>query len=199
MIKNIVFDIGKVLAYFEPEKYVDSLEYDKDTREKILSAVFYNPLWAEFDRGAMSTEEFEEAFVANAPEYEEQIRETFRNMGGTTEIMPYTMEWIKDLKSRGYQLYVISNYAEYMFEQTKHKLEFLSYLDGAVFSYQQKVIKPNRKIFETLLNQYHLKAEECVFIDDRPENVEGAKALGFYGIPFQNFEQASAKLNKLLL
>lgn len=199
MIKNIVFDIGKVLAYFEPEKYVDSLEYDKDIREKILSAVFYNPLWAEFDRGAMSTAEFEEAFVANAPDYETQIREAFRNMGGTTEIMPYTMEWIKDLKNRGYGLYVISNYAEYMYEQTSHKLKFLSYLDGAVFSYQQKVIKPNKVIYEVLLNKYKLKAEECVFIDDRLENVEGAKALGFKGIQFKNYEQASAELNMLLM
>ena len=180
MIKNIVFDIGKVLAYFEPEKYVDSLEYDKDIREKILSAVFYNPLWAEFDRGAMSTEEFEEAFVANAPEYEEQIRETFRNMGG------------------GYGLYIIYNYAEYMFKKTKHKLQFLSYLDGAIFSYQHKVIKPNKVIYEVLLNKYKLKAEECVFIDDRLENVEGAKALGFKGIQFKNYEQASTQLNTLL-
>ena len=108
------------------------------------------------------------------------------------------MEWIKDLKNRGYGLYIISNYAEYMFKKTKHKLQFLSYLDGAIFSYQHKVIKPNKVIYEVLLNKYKLKAEECVFIDDRLENVEGAKALGFKGIQFKNYEQASTQLNTLL-
>ena len=72
-------------------------------------------------------------------------------------------------------------------------------MDGVIVSYQYKVMKPDRSIYEILLNKYKLKAEECVFIDDRVENVEGAKKIGFYGIHFQSFEQASAELNELLL
>lgn len=199
MIKNIVFDIGKVLAFFEPEQHLKNLGYDDITRQKVMSAVFDSSLWEEVDRGVLSTEELTDAFVENAPEYERQIREAYEKVGGTTEIMPHTMKWVEDLKTQGYHLYVISNYGEYTFEQTKHKMRFLPYMDGVIFSYQYNVLKPDRKIYETLLEKYQLKAEECVFIDDRPENVEGAKQLGFHGIQFFNFEQASEKLNQLLL
>lgn len=199
MIKNIVFDIGKVLAFFEPEQHLKNLGYDDITRQKVMSAVFESSLWEEVDRGVMSTEELTDAFVANAPEYEMQIREAFSKVSGTAEIMPYTMKWVEKLKAQGYHLYVISNYGQYPYEETKHKFKFLSYMDGVIVSYQYKIIKPDRRIYETLLQKYHLKAEECVFIDDRSENVEGARALGFKGIQFKDYEQASGELNQLLL
>jgi putative hydrolase of the HAD superfamily len=47
------------------------------------------------------------------------------------------------------------------------------------------------------MDRYGLKAEECVFIDDRPENIEAAKALGMEGIVFENYEQASEELEKV--
>lgn len=199
MIKNIVFDVGKVLVSYEPEQHLKNLGYDETTRKKVMESVFANPLWNENDRGVMSTEELADAFVANAPEYEEQIREAFKKVGGTIELLPYTMKWLEGLKSRGYHLYIISNYGEYTYEQTEHKLKFLPYMDGTLFSFRYKIVKPEREIYETFLREFSLRAEECVFIDDCLENVEGAKAVGFYGIQFHNFQQANEELNQLLL
>lgn len=198
MIKNIVFDVGRVLVTFNPEEYLKKLGYDERTRQKIEEAMFKNPLWNEQDRGVLSDEELLSKFVANAPEYEEQIKEAFEKIAAIIELLPHTMEWVKGLKAKGYQLYVLSNYGEYTYEQTKHKLEFLSYMDGSIFSFQYKVIKPEREIYELLLNKFELKAEESVFIDDRLENVEAAKALGFSGIQFQSYEQAEKELEKMM-
>lgn len=198
MIKNIVFDVGRVLVTFNPEEYLKKLGYDERTRQKIEEAMFKNPLWNEQDRGVLSDEELLSKFVANAPEYEIQIKEAFKKIAATIELLPHTMEWVKGLKAKGYQLYVLSNYGEYTYEQTKHKLEFLSYMDGSIFSFQYKVIKPEREIYELLLNKFELKAEESVFIDDRLENVEAAKALGFSGIQFQSYEQAEKELEKMM-
>ena len=61
------------------------------------------------------------------------------------------------------------------------------------------MLKPQREIYETLLQKFQLEPEECVFIDDRLENVEGVKKAGFHGIQFHNYEQASSELNQLLL
>ena len=55
MIKNIVFDVGKVLVSFEPEQHLKNLGYDEITREIVMSSVFESPLWDEVDRGVMST------------------------------------------------------------------------------------------------------------------------------------------------
>lgn len=198
MIKNIIFDIGRVLVTFDPIQYVNSLGFDEETACAVVGAIFHDPLWIETDRGVIPVEEFEDAFVANAPDYEPQIREAYRKMGRMIQLMPHTMPWVKALKERGYRLYVLSNYGEYLFLKSKHRLEFMPYMDGAVISYEIQMIKPDREIYEYLLNKYDLIPEESVFIDDRPENVEGAKLTGMHGIQFENFEQASGELEKML-
>ena len=67
-------------------------------------------------------------------------------------------------------------------------------MDGAILSYTVKQIKPNADIYQTLLSRFGLTAEECVFIDDRLENVEGAKKEGIHGIHFCTIEQARKEL-----
>ncbi len=198
MIKNIIFDVGRVLVTFDPVQYVNSLGFDEETARAVVGAIFHNPLWIETDRGVIPVQEFEDAFVANAPEYEVQIREAYRKMGRMIELMPHTMPWVKALKARGYRLYVLSNYGEYLFLKSKDRLDFMPYMDGAVISYQIQMIKPDREIYEYLLDKYGLAPEECVFIDDRPENVEAAKAIGMGGIRFEDFEQANEELEKML-
>ena len=196
MIKNIVFDVGKVLVSFEPEQYLKDLGYDEITRKIVMTSIFKSPLWDENDRGVMSTQELADGFVANAPEYETQIREAFKQVGGTIELMPHAVKWVEDLKARGYHLYIISNYGEYTYEQTEHKLKFLPYMDGIIFSFQYKMLKPKREIYETFLQEFQLKAEECVFIDDRMENIEGAEKAGIHGICFETIEQVKEDLKK---
>jgi putative hydrolase of the HAD superfamily len=60
------------------------------------------------------------------------------------------------------------------------------------------MVKPNADIYEHLMDKYNLKAQECVFIDDRVENIEAAKALGMKGIVFDNFSQASSELENYI-
>ena len=198
MVKNIIFDMGRVLVTFDPVQYVNSLGFDEETARAVVVAIFHNPLWTETDRGVIPVEEFEDAFVANAPKYETQIRKAYREMGRIIQLMPHTMPWVKELKERGYRLYVLSNYGEYLFLQSKDRLDFMPYMDGAVISYQIQMIKPDQEIYEYLLNKYGLLPEECVFIDDRPENVEAAKAIGMSGIQFVDYEQANGELEKML-
>ena len=198
MIKNIVFDVGKVLVAFTPVEMMKGLGFEDKTCEIVLNAVFHNKLWDVNDKGIMTTEELIQGFIANAPEYEKEIKLAFEHVGDAIEMFPFVMEWVQDLKARGYQLYIISNYGDYTYEQTKHKMKFLSYMDGIIFSYQQKMIKPDLEIYEKLLKDYDLKAEECVFIDDRLENIEAAQKVGYAGIQFFGYEDAKVKLEEML-
>ena len=52
-------------------------------------------------------------------------------------------------------------------------------IDGGVFSYEVKKIKPDPEIFHILLKKYNLFASECLFLDDRKDNVVTASNLGF--------------------
>ena len=54
------------------------------------------------------------------------------------ELFPYALEWILDLKAKGYHVYILSNYGENMLNHTEDKLKFLPLMDGVVFSYKIK-------------------------------------------------------------
>ncbi len=198
MIKNIVFDVGKVLVTYEPDACMIELGFDQKTRDAINAAVFRNPIWDESDRGVLSPEELLDCFIANAPEYAKEIRLARDSADRMHDLLPYAVDWVKSLKERGYHLYILSNYSKFAQEACAYKMEFLPYMDGVVFSYQCKMIKPEPDIYQYLLDTYHLNPEECVFLDDRQVNIEAARQAGMHGILFQNYEQGSAELEKYL-
>ena len=198
MIKNIIFDVGNVLVEYNPDGLMHRLGFDEETLQAVNQAVFQNELWNESDRGVLSPEELLEAFIANNPAYEKEIRQVIDAVGDTISLMPYTVEWVKGLKEKGYHLYILSNYAEYTYEKTSHKMEFLPYMDGVVFSYRCKLIKPEKEIYEYICKTYELKPEESVFLDDRKDNVEAARNMGMHDIVFENYAQDSETLEQLL-
>lgn len=198
MIKHIIFDVGKVLVEYDPDGMMKKLGFDEETLQNVNQAVFQNELWNESDRGVLSPEELLEAFIANNPAYEKEIRQVIDAVGDTISLMPYAVEWVKGLKERGYHLYILSNYAKYTYEKTSHKMEFLPYMDGVVFSYRCKLIKPEKEIYEYICKTYELKPEESVFLDDRKDNVEAARNMGMHGIVFENYAQGSETLEQLL-
>lgn len=61
---------------------------------------------------------------------------------------------------------------------------------------KQQQVKPDVEIYETLLKKYQLTADECVFIDDRMENIEGAEKAGIHGICFETIGQVKEDLKK---
>ena len=177
MIRNIIFDVGKVLVSYEPDAYMQRLGISKEKQKKINEAMFQNKLWDTSDQGLGTPDEFLQKFIAGAPELADEITKIHKTVGNTVELFPYAMEWILDLKARGYHVYILSNYSENMLDQTKDKLKFLPLMDGVVFSYKIKKIKPDPEIYEYLCDEYWLEPEESVFIDDRPVNIKGAETL----------------------
>ena len=178
MIRNIIFDVGKVLVSYEPDAYMQRLGISKEKQKKINEAMFQNKLWDTSDQGLGTPDEFLQKFIAGAPELADEITKIHKTVGNTVELFPYAMEWILDLKARGYHVYILSNYSENMLDQTKDKLKFLPLMDGVVFSYKIKKIKPDPEIYEYLCDEYWLEPEESVFIDDRPVNIKGAETCG---------------------
>lgn len=197
-IKNIIFDVGKVLVSYEPDEMLVRLGFDRETRDAVNAAVFENELWELSDQGLFTPEEILAKAKANAPGYEAAVEKAWEHVGDSIEILPHAVEWVSDLKARGYHLYILSNYSEHTMELTKQKMAFLPYMDGALFSYTCKLAKPDEKIYEYLLNKFRLNASECIFIDDRMVNVEGARACGIQAILFEDYESARKELDALL-
>lgn len=197
MIDTIIFDVGMVLVDFCWKEYLESFHYSEDTRQEIANAMFLSKDWLEFDRGVLSNEEILECFISNAPQCENEIRNVFKTIKGIVRPYEYSLPWIEELKEKGYKVYILSNFSKRVFEETKDRMNFLSAMDGAIFSYQIKKVKPQREIYEALIQKYGINPENAVFLDDTIVNVEGAKAAGMAGIHFRTKEQAEEELRIL--
>ena len=81
MITTIIFDIGNVLADFSWKEHYESFGYDEEMVERIAKATVKNPVWNEYDRGVMSTEEIVQAFVESDPAIEQDILKVLRDLG----------------------------------------------------------------------------------------------------------------------
>lgn len=198
MIKNIVFDIGNVLAGFIWQDFYRSFGYSEEIFEKLADATVRSTFWNEMDRGKLTDEQLLDGFIQNDPSIESELREVFYNIKGMILRYDYAKPWVMELKSRGYHVYVISNFAHKAHTECIEALDFLDEVDGGILSYQVQLIKPAPEIYRLLCSKYDLKAEECVFIDDLAKNVDAAMKEGMQGIIFQTLEQAKEDLEKIL-
>lgn len=198
MIKTVVFDIGNVLAGFNWQEMYHEKGLSGEFFDRVTKATVGNPLWNEIDRGVMSTEEIIDGFVATDPEIGDTIRSVLADVHGIVKKLDYAIPWIQDLKSRGYQVLVLSNFGEKPLKDCADAMDFLPYTDGGILSYREKLIKPDPAIYQRLFEKYNLIPNECVFIDDLEKNIEAAKKEGMQGIVFVSKQQAMEDLEKLL-
>ncbi|MCM1188085.1 MAG: HAD family phosphatase [bacterium] len=197
MIRNIIFDIGNVLTDFRWRDFFRDKGFDERMVERIAKASVLNPAWNELDRGVWGEERILAEFIKADPQIEEELRRAFDNVAELVTPRSYAIPWIRELKEKGYGVYYLSNFSHKAHRECTAALAFIPYTDGGILSYQEKIIKPDRAIYELLLSRYGLKAQECVFLDDTLKNVEAAKACGFYGIWFKSREQAEEELRGL--
>lgn len=197
MIKNIIFDIGNVLTYYTWDAHIHSFGFSEEICKRVAAATVKSPEWNELDRGVLDDEAVLDLLIRNDPDVEEEIRRMMADVGGLVRRADYAIPWIEELKSRGYHVYYLSNFSYKAERECVHALDFMSHMDGGILSCKEKLIKPQPEIYKRLLEKYDLTAEECVFLDDMPLNVEAARACGLYGIVFSSKEAAMSELAAL--
>lgn len=197
MITTIIFDIGNVLVDFNWKEYIASFGFSKEVQEKLAKATMLSREWDEFDRGVLEIEDIIQKFVKNDSTVEKEIRVICENVHDMLGRKDYAIPWIQDLKKKGYGVYYLSNFSRKAEVECAHTLDFLPFMDGGILSYQEKVIKPEPEIYQILIDRYHLIPAQCVFMDDKPENCQGAKKAGMHAIVFTTKEEAEKELFKL--
>ncbi len=117
-----------------------------------------------------------------------------------------TMKIVRHLASRRhadgtrmYRLFVLSNWDPWSFAQIRKKFSReLSYFDDVLISGDIQLMKPTHQIFNHVLDKHKLLKEECIFIDDQPENIEGARLFGIkHPIHFKNSRDLRHQLRRL--
>ena len=180
MYKNIIFDLGGVMVDFDPKTYLVDRFCNAEIEEQVSQLTFESEEWKLLDAGLITRSEANLRMLARAKEY----GRAFEVQGVLDDWMHILrprrrmQELVRKLKSRGYCVYYLSNIPEDVLDfLTERDLKGL--FDGGVASCEVKINKPDPRIYQTLLDKYHLRADECIFIDDRADNLVAASALGF--------------------
>jgi 2-haloacid dehalogenase len=197
MIKNVIFDFGCVLLHWSQHNLYDPYFGSSEKTDWFVDHICTWEWNNQTDIGKTFAESIAEK-VAEFPEWEKEIRmywDRWEDMlGGEVEGMK---EWITQLKAEGYRLYGLSNWSSETFPLVKDKYPVFKMLDGIVLSGEERIGKPDLRIYQILLDRYTLKPEESVFIDDRLSNIEAGQQLGIHGILFANAQQAKQAFNQL--
>jgi len=185
MIKNIVFDMGGVLIDFNLKKTVEK-EFAPEYHDVVYEHVFgENSVWKTLDEGIYTYDQVIPGILEKLPEeIHEKITEMVTDFYDYMPPFPETYELVKELKEKGYNIYLLSNATPRFFDRYMD-IPALSLFDGFFISSLYKLIKPNREIYEAFCKKFSVKPEECFFIDDLEANIKGAKDYGMNGFVFK--------------
>lgn len=192
MIKNIVFDMGRVLLDYEALKVCYQYTEDETEIEIVDRELFKAEEWMLLDKGEISEEEALERINKRLPserlcELARQCLEHWHEYNLTPK--PGMEELVRELKEAGYRIYLCSN-ASLRLRVFQDQIPGNQYFDGTIVSAEERLIKPDQAIYLRLFDKYALLPEECFFIDDLPDNIEGAKRCGMDGYCFADGDVA---------
>jgi epoxide hydrolase-like predicted phosphatase len=195
MIKNIIFDLGNVLLDFNPKVYVQS-KITEEKVEEIYKCIFQSEEWAMLDRGIISEEDSKANIINRNIENEKLINLIFENWYDILVPIKNNVDVLKKLKQSGYKVYYLSNFHLAAFEHVTKNHDFFQCFDGGVVSYKEKLLKPEKEIYEKIIERYNLDPSQTVFIDDLKENVKAAMESGLKGIILNNSKDLRIELKE---
>ncbi|MCB0839605.1 MAG: HAD family phosphatase [Bacteroidetes bacterium] len=197
-IDTIVFDLGGVLIDWNPKYLFRKIFETESEVDHFLENVCKYEWNVEQDAGR-SLADGTEYLVALHPDWEKEIRAYYGRweemLGGE---IAETVEILESLKYGGYRILALTNWSSETFPIAHQRYDFFKHIEGIVVSGDEKLAKPDPKIYQTLIKRYEVDPAKAVFIDDSAKNVEGAIAQGMHGIRFLSPMQVREDLADLL-
>lgn len=199
ILKNLVFDMGNVLIEWNSDKILKAITDDIHLQDLLRKEVFETGLWVETDEGVKTREEVIEIVTGKLGEdYRNEITQLLRYWYKYVDVFTKVQDRIIELSKSGYSIYILSNTAFTFYDLVKEGyLPATSVAKGMVLSCEEKVLKPNEKIYNILLERYNLDPHNTMFFDDLPENIWGAARCGINGFVVENESELLTYLDKL--
>lgn len=198
MIKNLIFDFGKVLVDYDFGAVIHEFfpEGDEAREKEFISIATRQEFLDACDREAIPFAEIIEDIKRSFPAYAREFQMFYdRYQDYVIGEMPQMRQTLTDLKARGFKLYGLTNWCSPVYQVMERFHEIFDLLDDRIISSEEKLIKPEAAIYERLLGKFGLEASECVFADDKEINIRGAEAVGIRGIVFRDYAQYLRELN----
>lgn len=180
MIKNAIFDLGGVVLGRDFKRLGEVLG---NTFAFISADESFPEYWSEFDRGTYTREEVTRMLAKDYNLTLEDAHEQVQRLLELLQPIPETVALIEELKARGIKCYVLSNMSKEFYAELL-KFPVFELFDGAVVSFEERINKPDRGIYEALLSRYNLEPSESIFADDKIANTNAASLLGLHTVTY---------------
>ncbi|WP_116948574.1 HAD family hydrolase [Jiangella endophytica] len=196
--QTVVFDLGGVLVDWDPRYLYRTLLPSEDEVERFVTEVT-TPEWnAAQDAGRTWAAAVAE-LSARFPEHAELIAaydaRWLDTIGGHID---GTVDLLRELRDGGsVGLYALTNWSAEKFPLALERFEFLSWFEGIVVSGTERLVKPDPRLYQVLLDRYGLDASSTVYIDDNPPNVDAAAELGMTSLHFTDPGRLRDELSQL--
>ena len=191
---NVIFDLGGVVLQWPPVKVIAESGDDPRFRANVRTEVFGHPDWTEMDRGTLDVQTITERIVARCDIPRDFLKRFFPRVIDSMVPMQATIDLLNDVCRAGVPAFVLSNMPRDFARAFEGRYEFWNRFTGVVFSCDVNLVKPDRAIFEYVLNRYALSPQETIFIDDTEVNIRAAAQLGFKTIHFKDARSARRRL-----
>ena len=183
-IKNIVLDIGGVI-FDDSKKNIEKLLGENCD---VIYKLAYGKSFKECLLGNKKVNEHIES-LSNYKEFEDlKYILSKKNLSKSYPLITTNFEYIKTLKKQGYKLYLLTNITEDSYNYINDLININSIFDGGIYSYQEHIIKPDKRIYNLLIDKYNLKRSETIFFDDKDKNVISAINQGISSYVFKSIE-----------
>ena len=197
MVKTIIFDLGGVLVHLDwdglcaPLATLSGWGADSVRAEAYGGAIVF-----EFMRGSIGPQEFHEAFcnkLGIVVSYDDFAGIWCALIGTKASIIPL----VERLRP-GHRLVVASNTDQIHFAYTLQHVDVMRHFDRYFLSYEMGLLKPDPAFFRQVLQDLDTPPADCIFIDDRPENVESARGVGITALLFEGIGRLQIDLDGAL-
>lgn len=196
--KSVVFDLGNVLIRWDPKRLFRTLFREEAEIDRFLQETSF-PRWNEkLDAGIRFDELMPELKRAH-PQYAPAI-EAYRDRWEETLVgaIEETEHLLRALHAQGVPLFALTNWSAETFPHALRRFDFLKLFRGILVSGEEKLIKPDPRIYQLLLVKFGLQAPHLFFTDDVEANCQGARSVGFQAHRFQGAEALHAALEGFL-
>lgn len=184
MIKNIIFDCGRVIMQYD-EHYISSFfAEDKADIDLLATVGMSRKYWNAFDEGSLAEADYLVEVKKELPEHlHSAVEKLCANWTSHMPPIPGIEAVISEIKASGKKLYLLSNFNKRLRNEL-HLAPSLKLFDGLVISGEIGMTKPDVNIYKYLVDTYKLDPAECIFIDDRADNLEAGEKIGIKGYLF---------------
>lgn len=198
MIKTIFFDIGGVLIDIHPERTYQYLSDSADVEVSMVKESFPWDAHDQYERGIINNEDWFITYKESLPQPCCLKRSDFWNAWKLLLGEEKNTVNILEALNKQYSIWLLSNTnPKHIQDEIEKRYLFPSLVNGAVYSFDVGVRKPEKEIYEIAMQRANANPQECLFIDDLLENIQAAKQIGIEGVHFISSEQLKQELVRL--